>query len=338
MHAGLRWLVGLMALWLWAVGWGAGAGAAAAENTLRLASATVDEVQHEWQKRFAVELEARIGDAVTVEIHPAGVLGPIPLMIEWVLDGTIEAFTTPTSFLSTVDRRFQAFDAPGLFDGPAEVRRVMAEAAYRDHLETLFLDRGIRVIGAFYNSPTVVLTRRPARRLADLEGLRIRTFDSPLQTEPMAALGAVPVPLPLSEVAALLRAGELDGMLAGLPVLTAFRYWEVARHVTSLDFAEIVSVTILNEAWFQAQPVAVQDAIRDAGRAAEAAVVHWGMENVVRSAEVWRENGGAILLLDEADRASMTERFAAVTEAVLAAAPAARAEHRRLLELVEKGR
>lgn len=334
----LAWWTGLLLGGLYLVGSAPAPAAVAAERTIRLASATVDEVQHEWQKRFAAELVARVGDAVTVEIHPASALGPIPVMIAGVLDGTIEAFTTPTSFLSNVDPRFEAFDAPGLFDGPIEVRRVIAEPDYRDHLETLFLERGLRVIGAFYNSPTVVLTRLPVPQLADLAGLRIRTFDSPLQIEPMAALGAEPVPLPLEEVRAKLRAGELDGMLAGLPVLTAFRFWEVARHVTDLDFAEIVSVTIMNEAWFQAQPAAVQAAIREAGREAEGAIVHWGMENVVRSAEVWRENGGAILLLDEADRAWMTDRFAAVTAEVLAAEPAARAEHRRLLELVEKGR
>ena len=70
------------------------AGAAQAKTVMKLASATINDVQHEWQKEFAKEMEARAGDAVTVEIYPASQLGTIPRMSEGVLLGIIEAFTT----------------------------------------------------------------------------------------------------------------------------------------------------------------------------------------------------------------------------------------------------
>ncbi len=73
--------------------------AAHAQSTMKLASATINDVQHEWQKVFATELQARVGDAVKTEIYPASQLGAIPRMAEGVLLGTIEAFTTPTSFI-----------------------------------------------------------------------------------------------------------------------------------------------------------------------------------------------------------------------------------------------
>ena len=49
--------------------------AAQAQTTMKLASATINDVQHEWQKVFAKELEARVGDAVKTEIYPASQLG-----------------------------------------------------------------------------------------------------------------------------------------------------------------------------------------------------------------------------------------------------------------------
>ncbi len=310
---------------------------AAAQSTMKLASATINDVQHEWQKVFAAELEARVGDAVTVEIYPASQLGTIPRMAEGVLLGSIEAFTTPTAFMTNVDPRFQAFDVPGLFAGPEDVRAAIHEPAYRDHLETLFLDSGLRVIGAIYNSPTVVLTREPAPHLADLDGLKIRTFASPLQMEPMAALGAIPVPLALSEIVPQLQSGGLDGMLAGMPILTAFKYYDVAKYVTDLKFAEIVSVTVVNEDWFQAQDENVRAAIIEAGRAAETAVFPWGVENVARTNAIWVENGGEILALSEEERLAMVDRFEAVTAEVLADQPEVMAEYERLAELVAKG-
>src|SRR5687768_11893666 len=108
---------------------------AQAQTTMKLASATINDVQHEWQKVFAEELKTRIGDAVKTEIYPASQLGAIPRMAEGVLLGTIEAFTTPTSFMTNVDPRFQAFDVPGLFKTPNDVQAAIHDPSYRDRLE-----------------------------------------------------------------------------------------------------------------------------------------------------------------------------------------------------------
>ena len=48
--------------------------------------------------------------------------------------------------------------------------------------------------------PTVVLFKKPAPTLAAMKGMKVRTFASPLQIEPMKSIGAIPVPLALTEV------------------------------------------------------------------------------------------------------------------------------------------
>jgi TRAP-type C4-dicarboxylate transport system substrate-binding protein len=312
--------------------------AAHAQATMKLASATINDVQHEWQKEFVSEMEARLPDALTLEIYPASQLGAIPRMAEGVLLGTIEAFTTPTSFVTGIDPRFQAFDVPGLFRGPEEVRAVIHDPAYRDHLETMFLDRGVRVIGAIYNSPTLLLSREPVTDIEGMEGLKVRTFASPLQMEPMAALGANPTPLALSEVPVQLQSGGLDGMLAGMPILTAFKYWDTAEHVTDLDFSELVSVTLVNEAWFQSQPAEVQEAIRAAGRAAEEAVYEWGVDNVERANALWLESGGQIHSLPGDQQAEMMKLFARTGLAAIEEQPEVVAEYERILDMLEAHR
>jgi TRAP-type C4-dicarboxylate transport system substrate-binding protein len=311
---------------------------AAAQTTMKLASATINDVQHEWQKVFAAELAARVGDAVTTEIYPASQLGAIPRMAEGVMLGTIEAFTTPTSFMTNVDPRFQAFDVPGLFATPQDVRAAIHDPAQRDHMETMFLDKGLRVIGAIYNSPTVVFTLEPVTELAQMSGKRIRTFASPMQMKPMELLGATPLPLALSEVVPQLQTGGLDGMLVGMPILTAFKYYDVGKHITDLRFAEIVSVTVVNEMWFQAQTPEVRAAILEAGRVAEMAVFDWGVENVERTYQIWRDNGGEIHRLPDAEQAAMQADFAALAQELLAADPAVKAEYDRLLALVQAAR
>src|SRR5260370_9206557 len=108
-------------------------------------------------------------------------------------------------------------------------------------MEKMFLNRGLRIIGAIYNSPTVVLTKRPAPTLEALKGMKVRTFASPLQIEPMKAIGAIPVPLALTEVIPQLQSAGLDGMLVGMPFLTAFNYYARAKFVTHLNFRHVVT-------------------------------------------------------------------------------------------------
>ena len=308
---------------------------ALAQSTMKLASATINDVQHEWQKVFAAELATRVGDAVKTEIYPASQLGAIPRMAEGVLLGTIEAFTTPTSFMTNVDPRFQAFDVPGLFTTPQDVANAIHDAEYRPYLETMFLDKGLRVIGAIYNSPTVVFTMQRVTTLDGLKGLKIRTFASPMQIKPMEQVGATPLPLALTEVIPQLQSGGLDGMLVDMPILTAFKYYDVGKNITDLRFAEIVSVTVVNEDWFQSQTEEVQKAIVDAGRAAETFVFQWGVDNVAKTYAVWGENGGVINKLSEPDQLKMDTEFQALATELVDADPAVKEEYERLKVLVD---
>lgn len=316
----------------------AGTAPAQAQTTMKLASATINDVQHQWQKVFAEELAKRVGDKVKVEIYPASQLGTIPRMVEGVLLGTIESFITPTAFLVGTEPTLQIFDAPGIFSSPEHLARVIHDPKYRDHIETMALSKGLRIIGAIYNSPFLVLTKEPAPKLDDLKGLKIRTFASPLQIQPMSAIGASPLPLPLSEVVPALQAGNIDGMLAGMPILTAFKYYDIAKYVTDLEFSLIVSVDVVNEDWFQSQPKDVQKAIIEAGRAAEEAVLPWGIANVQKANQAWLDHGGEILELSPEDKARMDKTFKEVSDKILGSDPKVAAEYKQLMEVVEAKR
>ena len=69
--------------------------AASAQAVMKLANATINDVQHEWKKLFAEALKKRIGDKVKVEIYPASQLGGAPRQTEGLRLGTIEAAIAP---------------------------------------------------------------------------------------------------------------------------------------------------------------------------------------------------------------------------------------------------
>src|SRR5215467_9143414 len=70
-------------------------GAAAAQDkplTIKLATATLNDAQHEWLKRFAVAIEKNTDGRIKAEVYPASQLGAIPRMIEGTQLGSIQAF------------------------------------------------------------------------------------------------------------------------------------------------------------------------------------------------------------------------------------------------------
>ena len=55
------------------------------------------------------------------------------------------------------------------------------------------------------------------------------------QVRPIEHLGATAVPMALSEVMPALQSGNIDGLIAGIPVLTALKFYDAAKAVTEIE-------------------------------------------------------------------------------------------------------
>ena len=307
-------------------------------RAMKLASATVGDVQHEWQKLFKAGVEARAGGRLAVEIYPASQLGSTPEMLAGVLSGAIESFIAPTAFVAGTEPRFAIFDAPALFDDPDHAARVIHDPAFRERVFDYGRDQGFRPIAIIYNSPMVVASQRPIRTLDDFKGRKIRTFPSPMQTVPIARLGAEPVPLPLNAVRPALRRGTIDALLAGMPILTAFGFYDLAPAVTATHASTVISINIVNRDWFEGLPADLRRIVLVAAAQAEQAVFDWAVANLARADREWHAQGGEIIRLPAADQARMMAEMAAAGAEVLRADPAVLDEFHVLRELVEAAR
>src|SRR6202050_2165573 len=62
---------------------------------MKLSTATINDTQHEWLKRFAAAVEKDSGGRIKGEVYPASQLGAIPRPIEGTQFGAIQASLTP---------------------------------------------------------------------------------------------------------------------------------------------------------------------------------------------------------------------------------------------------
>jgi TRAP-type transport system periplasmic protein len=308
---------------------------AAQQATMKMASATINDVQHEWLKRFDAAMKPQ-ASRLKIEIYPASQLGQIPRMVEGVAVGTIESFVTPTSFLVSVEPRFQVFDAIGVFASPEHLNRVLQEPAFRNRALALGEDKGLKGIGIFFNSPIVVLARRPIQRLADFKGKKIRVFGTPLQIEPMKNLGASPVPMAFGEVIAALQNGTVDGMLAGMPVLTPMKFYDVAKNVTEIHPSIVTSIQVVSKRWFDSLPAGVQSAMLDAAMKVDQEAFSFATVLIERANKDWQANGGQLLKLPAAEQAKLMADLKALGTQLLSANSAVKAEYDELLRVADR--
>ena len=286
--------------------------ASAQTYVMKIGNATINDVQHEWQKRFANRLNQKAGGRIKAEVYPASQLGPQPQMINGVQLGNIEALVIPPEFLVGVDPRFQVIGAPGLIKSWEHAYKVTQDQAVRKLMFDLGTKQGVRGISMIIHGPTMVASREPLRTLDDFRGKKIRTLPSPMATEPIKRLGGAPVPMPLPEALPALRTGVIDGVYGGLTVFNAFKYHDTAKFVTVTEWAWALPITFVSATWFAKLPQDLQAIVLAEAAGVEKELYSWVVEDNQQAGDTWKKNGGTLVSLSPADRERMLKLVAPI--------------------------
>src|SRR5207237_6889538 len=105
---------------------------ASAQTVIKLGTATINDVQHEYIKRLAERMNKQMAGKVKVEVYPAEQLGNNARMLEGLALGTMEGVIGPPEFIVGVDPRFQIVGAPGLIKDMHHAVRLSQDAKFRE--------------------------------------------------------------------------------------------------------------------------------------------------------------------------------------------------------------
>ena len=289
-------------------------------HTMKISSPTVNDLSQEWAKEFKAGIEARSGGKIKVEFYPANQLGPIPATVEGTAMGTIEAVIPASGFFIGLEPRFQVFDAPGLFNDQAHAQRVFADPQVRKQLATLGNSKGIEPIAILPHGPMFLLSHKPIRAVADFKGQKIRVPGAaPLQIEPFKKLGANPVSMPLGEVLSAMQNRTIDGLIASATVFTAFKYHDVAKGLTGLPGTYLIAPVMANRNFLKSLGPELEAMVREEAFKAQQKVEKFAIEDVGRTGDVWKKNGGELIVLPDAEAKAYLEQVKSVLPAVLSA-------------------
>ena len=311
--------------------------AAAQRFTMKLSSPSAGDVTAEWMKALKAGVEARAGNRIRIEIHPAGRLGSIPATVEAVALGTIEATIPATGLLAGADPRFQVFDLPGIFDDLAHAQRVLADPEVVKLYSTFGQRNGVEALAVFAHGPSMVVSLKPIRSVADFSGQRLRVIaGTPLHVEAARKLGVSPVVLPPGEVLPALQARSIDGSVAGLGVLTAMKVYDIANVMTAVPGGIVAVGALANSKFLKSLGRELERAVREEAAKATAAVGPWAIDDARAAREVWTKNGGEIVDLPPDEVVKYRDAVVSALPPLLAERATLRADYERLLAVARR--
>ncbi len=326
----------VLAIVAFATGFAATASAQTAPLVMKIGTATINDTQHQWMKAFAALVEKGSNGRIKVELFPASQLGAIPRMIEGTQFGSIQGYVGPPEFLSGVDSRFEVLSAPGLFKDLAHASRAYQDPEFNSAFLALGANKGLKGIGLYLSGPVVINTATPVRKLADLEGKKVRVLASALQMDQMRRLKGTPVPMTLGEVIPALQQGALDGVLISEPVLTVLRFYDVAKFIFETNHAVVASMTVINKGWYDKLPADLQKVVSDAGQKASNDIYQFAIDFVETQRQAWIKAGGELVQPTAAEHAQLMKLMLPIGAEVTSKKPEEKALYELLLRAAKR--
>lgn len=277
---------------------------------------------------------------VSVEIYPAGTLLKDTDVYEGVISGIADVGHSAIGYNLG---RFPLMNAMYL-GGIEYVNSKVSSYVSRDLIEEFDPEelRDTKVMFTYGLSPGTILSKRPIRKLEDLQGLEIRASGTQIDT--MEMLGATPVGMGMGDAYEALARGVIEGNLAPAEVLEGWNMAEVIDYITVVPvvYNSVHYVTMNRELW-ESFPESIQQAITEVNQTIfeEAASSLWDQLNE-SAMNYTRENfpDVEIIELSSEEHARWMERLQPLQEEYIEKMEAqglpGREVIQRILELTEK--
>jgi tripartite ATP-independent transporter DctP family solute receptor len=242
-------------------------------------------------------LEPRSQGRITVEIYPAAQLGNFRELVEQVQLNTLELTHTTVGGIASFVPELQVTDIPYMMRGD-DVAEAIAQGPFMDRVRDAVLDAtgNVRLVavGNTGRWRSFFSTDRPIRTAGDLEGVKMRTINSPLQIEFVRRLGGNPTPVAWGELYTSLQTGVVEGTKNAATDIIPTNMHEVLKNVVLDEHAYLFAFWWMSDQWLKSLPADLQDLTIDCVNQAAQIQSDWNKEYEARSLQEFRDAGGTV--------------------------------------------
>lgn len=197
---------------------------------------------------FAKLVKQRTNGEVEIVVHPGGALGfKGPEMLKVIRDGLSPIGEMLLGYVAGTEPVMDFSTMPFLVANAGQAERLGDIA--RIHIEETFGKWNQKMLYWQFWPGAGIYSQKPIKSLADLKGLKIRTFNA-VSTDWVKSAGGNPVSMPWGDVYMAMSTGAIEALITSTTSGADGKFWEVMKHFTRLNFTFGYSaVTVNNKAW-----------------------------------------------------------------------------------------
>ena len=215
-------------------------------------------------QKFADLIKERSGGKITISVFPNSTIGSSRDLVESLqIGGVVDFALVPTTNVASFYPPLDIFYLPFIFRDREHAYAVADGPVGQKLYQDMQKKTGIRTL-AMYESGFRTITTRNTRveKPEDMQGVKFRVVNNPLNVATFKALGANPTPMALSEVFTGLQQGTIDGQDNPVGNVKAFGYDKVQKFITLSNHQWAGIMFLADDKMWARQPKAVQELLQ----------------------------------------------------------------------------
>jgi tripartite ATP-independent transporter DctP family solute receptor len=211
---------------------------------------------------FKAEVEQRSGGKIKVELLTDGALGSPKDALEALQLGVVQIAMNAASYTQTIVPEHRVWDMPFLFKN-RKAWRAIAYGPIGKEIGDKVEKHGLKFLTWCSAGGRGILSKKPIAAPADFAGQKTREQPSPVLVDILKSFGAQPVVMNLGDVYTSLSQGVIDSADVSIELVTAYKFYEVAKYYTEVQHIMTPGLVMTNLGWWNGLNKDTKDLITD---------------------------------------------------------------------------
>jgi TRAP-type transport system periplasmic protein len=213
------------------------------------------EPYHQGFQNWARRVEERTKGGLKIQIFHSAQLGVEEDIIEQMRQGAAIGQNTDAARLGTYVKGLAVMNGPYFAESLEDVDKLSRSPTIQTWQEELAAQHGLKVVCFdWVQGFRHFFTNKPARKPADLSGLRIRTPPAPIWQESIRALGAAPVAMAFGDMYPALQQQAIDGVELVYNNIPGGRFYEVLKTANETKHILLINFQVVGSKFFDSLP------------------------------------------------------------------------------------
>lgn len=220
---------------------------------------------------FKEYVEKESKGAVTVQVFPNSQLGDALTQISSMRMGTLDGFVDGVGWYGQLEGDYYLPATAYAIKNWAAYNEIMGGAIGQEMADKLLKKFGLIVFDqSWARLPRNMLSAKPIRSVADLQGIKMRVPELKSYIVPWKTMGASPTPVAFAEVYLALQQGVVDALEVPIDAMYTQRLHEVAKYFIMTKHQMESASLVVSEKGYNKFSDAEKKIIREGAKAAKA--------------------------------------------------------------------